>query len=253
VALLLDAMAGPVVGEPYGLPPPAAAFGEACRLRPRGLRLAYWTGGPSTHLDPEVERQFLAALGTLETIGHDLRKADPGLGCLAGVVRTILAGNTAALAGQVPPARVDELEPSTVLLMLEGTRCSAADYCTAVDTARTEAARIMAFWQDYDFLLTPALTRLPPALGTMPSAWDLDTIWDEYLDWLAFLHPFNVTGQPAISIPCGWTSSGLPVGLQVVGRYGDDAGVLSLASAFEEARPWHDRRPAVPGSSGASA
>jgi Asp-tRNA(Asn)/Glu-tRNA(Gln) amidotransferase A subunit family amidase len=79
----------------------------------------------------------------------------------------------------------------------------------------------------------------------MPSAEDYDTRWHDYLDWLAFTYPFNLTGQPAVSIPCAWSRAGLPIGLQIVGRTGDDAAVLALAAAFEAARPWHQRRPDV--------
>jgi amidase/aspartyl-tRNA(Asn)/glutamyl-tRNA(Gln) amidotransferase subunit A len=106
----------------------------------------------------------------------------------------------------------------------------------------------MGFWKRYDVLLTPAMTQLPPPLGSMPSAYDVETIWREISDLGAFTYPFNLTGQPGISLPGGWSRKGrLPVGIQLVGAYGDEAGILSLAAAYEQARPWNAERPALNG------
>jgi amidase len=239
-ALMLDVMSGPVVGEPYNAQPPQTTFHDACRRAPRRLRLAYWTHPSHGSIDPEVKETFFSALDCFSSMGHELEEDDPGLHGFRDAFVTIIASNTAALARIVPPDLLDELESSTLLLIKEGLRLSAAEYCMAVNTIRNESARVMTFWDQYDFLLTPTLTQLPPRLGAMPTKWDLKTIWTEYLDWLAFTYPFNCTGQPAISLPCGWSKAkGLPIGLQIIGRFGNDEGVLSLASQFEEARPWH--------------
>ncbi len=247
VALMLDIMAGPVVGEPYGLQPPAESFLSSCDRAPGRLRVAYSTTPPHGAIDPEVRNLFLASLAAFEEMGHDVVEAAPELDGFYDPFMAIVTANTAALTTLIDPARLADLEPSTIALMLRGQALSAADYCAAIDTARTRAAAALRFWTRYDVLLTPTLTLPPPLDGTMPGHQDLDRRWREYADFLAFTYPFNITGQPAISVPCGWTSeANLPVGLQIVGAPGREDQILSLAAAFEAARPWADRRPQVP-------
>jgi Asp-tRNA(Asn)/Glu-tRNA(Gln) amidotransferase A subunit family amidase len=93
----------------------------------------------------------------------------------------------------------------------------------------------------YDALVTPTLTRPAVRLGTMPS--NLETGVDEVYGWISFTFPFNSTGQPAISMPNGFNRAGLPLAIQIVGRPGDEGGIISLAAQFEEARPWQARHP----------
>jgi amidase len=95
----------------------------------------------------------------------------------------------------------------------------------------------------YDALLTPTLTRSPMRLGALFT--DPAQFADELFDWIPFTFPFNATGQPAISIPNGFTGAGLPIGLQIVGRPADEAGIIAIAATFEEARPWRDHHPAI--------
>jgi amidase/aspartyl-tRNA(Asn)/glutamyl-tRNA(Gln) amidotransferase subunit A len=242
-ALMLDVIAGPVLGEPYGLPPASSPYLDACDRAPARLRLAVLEQPAHGALDREVAEAFRAAVAVLEGMGHGVEEADPGLGDLRGDFMRIIEGNTAAMLAQlVPEERLGELESSTLAMAARGLQATAADYCAAVDHSRLEAARIMGLWADHDYLVTPTLTRPAPRQGTMPAAEDYETRWRDYLDWLAFTYPFNITGQPSLSVPCGFTVGGLPIGLQIVGRTGDDAGVLALAAAFEAARPTSERR-----------
>jgi Asp-tRNA(Asn)/Glu-tRNA(Gln) amidotransferase A subunit family amidase len=93
----------------------------------------------------------------------------------------------------------------------------------------------------YDALITPTLTRPAVRLGTLPSK--AEGGMQELFQWLVFTFPFNATGQPAFSLPNGFSKAGLPIGLQIVGRQNDEAGIISMAAQFEEARPWKDQRP----------
>ena len=102
---------------------------------------------------------------------------------------------------------------------------------------------IMQTLAPYDALLTPTLTRPAVRLGTLPS--DAHDGWDEMLEWLPFTFPFNATGQPAFSLPNGFSKDGLPIGLQIVGRQNDEAGIIALAAQFEEARPWQNAHPPI--------
>lgn len=242
-ALMLDVLAGPVLGEPYGLPAaPAGTFLSACERTPPRLRLAFTVAPAHGSLLPEVRDAVLQAVGTFRSMGHDVVEAGPDLGELFAHFMVILMAHTAALAPLVEEPKFGELEPTTLALMLEGEKLTAADYCLAVDEARRRAAEIMRFWEEYDFLLTPTGTHLP-----FPNGWSVDELharWRAILDFDAFMYQFNVTGQPAISIPCGWSQEEhLPIGLQIVGKYGADADVLALAARYEEARPWIGRRP----------
>jgi amidase/aspartyl-tRNA(Asn)/glutamyl-tRNA(Gln) amidotransferase subunit A len=101
---------------------------------------------------------------------------------------------------------------------------------------------VVAFWDSHDILLTPTLTHPAPRLNTMGI--DPATAADEYLDWLTFTYPYNCTGQPAISLPLAMHSSGLPIGIQLVGAPRAEGVLLEVAAQLEEAMPWRDRRPA---------
>ena len=105
------------------------------------------------------------------------------------------------------------------------------------------AREIVQALMPYDALLTPTLARPAPRIGELPSS--RETYVEEALAWLPFTFPFNATGQPACSVPNGFSKAGLPIGLQIVGRPEDEPTVVSLAAAFEEARPWRDRRPTI--------
>ncbi|MBJ7597037.1 MAG: amidase [Candidatus Nephthysia bennettiae] len=243
VALMLDVIAGPVAGEPYGLPQ-AMPFLAACDRRPSKLRLAYTALPAHGQIHSEVKDALVRVVRTFREMGHEVEEASPDLTGLRAAFITIVGGNVGALKKRVPPEKLGDLEPSTVNLMLSGHSLTAADYCEAVNTARTRAAAIMGFWREYDFLLTPTMTQLPPLLGAMPSSFELDAIWDEITDLGAFTYPFNVTGQPSLSVPAGWSiEHKLPIGVQIVGEYGSESELLALAACYEEAQPWIDRRP----------
>jgi len=245
-ALMLDVMAGPVVGEPYGGPRFESSLLDACDREPDKLRIAFTTDQPHGTMDAEVRDTFLEAVAAFEGMGHELTEASPDLGGLFEPFKTIVAGNSAAAVMALGEIALPQFESSTLAAIMLGHERTAAQYCDAVNTARNSSARIMQFWSEYDFLLTPTLTKLPPASGAMPSKVDMDTRWQEYLDWLAYTYPFNITGQPAVSVPAGWSSAGnLPIGLQIIGRMGADDHVLGLAAAYEAARPWADRRPSL--------
>lgn len=250
-ALLLDVLAGPVVGEPYGLPVAEESFLQACRRRPNRLRVAFAQVPPKPHgaLNEEVQMAFLSAVSNLETLGHSIHEIDHGLDGLFDSYLRIIAANTAiSVAEMVPFGKLNQLEPNTLGLAQRGWELTAAEYCAAINHARTVSAQSMLKWTEhFDILVTPTLTNLPPRTGQMPS-FSSQSVEECYLDLLgqnAFTYPFNVTGQPAITIPCGWSESGLPIGLQIVGRMGDDAGVLALAAAYQEAHPWASRTPVL--------
>ncbi len=119
------------------------------------------------------------------------------------------------------------------------------DYVKATFQRKELWEKVYRFFKKYDLLLTPTLAvpAFPIEEGMGPRVIDGKGV--SILGWMAFTFPFNLTGQPAASVPCGWTREGLPVGLQIIGRRFDDATVLDAAAAFEEASPWAQKRPSI--------
>lgn len=136
------------------------------------------------------------------------------------------------------------MDPGLVTVVEMGLQISAAEYARARNEAYRRSETIRLFFEDYDLALTPTLPLKPFPVGVN---WPREIAGRRVhpLAFLAYTYPFNLTGQPAASLPCGWTGDGLPVGLQIVGRRYDEASVLRAAAAFEAAFPWADRRPPV--------
>ncbi|QNP64236.1 amidase [Streptomyces genisteinicus] len=243
-ALMLDVLSGPVPGEPYGLPglPPGSLL-AACDRPPEGLRVAWTATPPHGAVAPEVRQVFERAVAAFDAMGVETVEAAPDLGGLLDPLLTVIAANTAAMTRGVAPDRLADLEPTTLDTVRHGERIGAADYCAAIAAAQARAADVVRFWSRYDVLLTPTLTVLPPRLGTAPEGPGFIERWREYADWLAFTYPFNITGQPAVSVPAGRAPGDLPVGVQLVGPPGGEARLLALAAAFERFRPWAGDRP----------
>ena len=234
---MLEVMAGPVVGEPYGvsIAPRSASAGD------RPWRIAVAVTPPHGIVDDAVLDVVRRAQATLSALGHEVEEIELDLTGLREPWEVVVEASTAMTAEHmVGDAGLSRLESNTLALALRGRQRSAADYAHAMHEMRNRSALIMQGTEQYDAILTPTLTQ--PA---MPLEERLDTEsheerWSRYLDWLAFTYPINCTGQPAISLPGGLSQSGLPIGVQLIGRMGDDAGVLTIAQTFEDAQPWHD-------------
>jgi aspartyl-tRNA(Asn)/glutamyl-tRNA(Gln) amidotransferase subunit A len=135
---------------------------------------------------------------------------------------------------------LDLMEPALQEIVTQGQRYSALDYLTATATRMAMGATMGAFHERYDLLLTPTVPITPFVAGEeVPIGWHSQ----RWTSWTPFTYPFNMTQQPAASVPCGWTSAGMPIGLQVVGpRHADDR-VLAACAAYEQVEPWVYRRP----------
>lgn len=190
----------------------------------------------------EVLRVTSAAVRTLDGLGWQVDETDPGFEDPAAIADAFRHPGLAAALGEHLPAWRDRMDPSLVALVEAGLRM------TAVDVARAQAARhalwdgVHAFFQRHDLLVTPVVA-VPPFLAGAPAPGKIEGRPIPRRGWIPFTYPFNLTGQPAISVPCGVTASGLPVGLQLVGRRWEDALVLRAGAAFEAARPWAHRWP----------
>ncbi|HUH13193.1 MAG TPA: amidase, partial [Longimicrobiales bacterium] len=273
-AAVLDAIHGPDVGAPYGAPAPARPFLEEVGAPPGRLRIAFSAeplGGREVHPDCRAAVQDAARL--LESLGHQVEAAAPPverdafarafLTMLCGELRADIADAEAATGRRASSAN---LEHTTWALALMGERISAAAYSAAVRYLQRSARVVAGFFETRDVLLTPTLAMppvrigelMPPpldaaalrVLGALRSGWALERLGmvekaaAEAFRFAAYTPVFNVTGQPAMSVPLFWNDAGLPIGSQLVGRFGDEATLLRLAGQLEVARPWGERRPA---------
>ena len=235
-ALMLEVMAGPEPGDAYAPPPHDGAFVAACAEDPAPLRIGVWRDSPMGTLDHEIEEIFDAALALLTHMGHGLDEADDlPLAALMAPFETIVLGQSAALRQYVPPERFELLEASTRATVTDGERVGVADYVQAVDAARRGTAAVFEAMAPYELVVSPVLTRAALPLDAFPSDAGRAERWQTSFEWHSYTVVFNVTGQPALSVPCGVTAGGLPVGLQIAGPPGADALILSLGAALERA------------------
>jgi amidase/aspartyl-tRNA(Asn)/glutamyl-tRNA(Gln) amidotransferase subunit A len=238
VAMMLDAMAGPVTGDPYWAPPAPRPFEEAARVSKTSLRLASIANSKLGEVDPEVAAAFDSACAAMRELGHRVEPIglDPGA-MLVECTRVLICVGIAA----IPVVNAESIDPVVREMYEFGRKVSGADYVNLVASMHNIARSIVELLDPYDALLTPTMTRPAMRNGSFPSkpSGYLDELWT----WIAFEYPFNATGQPAITIPAGFSRSGLPIGLQIVGRPNGEFDLLALAAAFEAARPWRHLRP----------
>jgi len=239
-ALMLDAMAGMMPGDPYAAWPPARPFVEEVSAHPKKLRLAVINRSALGPVDAETLAALESACGVFREMGHRIEPItlDPGAQ-LGKYARLIVGASVSALNIPTP----ELLDPVVRSSYEWGAKISAADYIRAVTGMHNTSREIIQALMPYDALLAPTLTRPAVRLGTLPS--NPDTAADEIYGWIAFTFPFNSTGQPAISLPNGFNKAGLPLAIQLVGRPGDEAGIIALAAEFERARPWQDKHPPI--------
>ena len=237
-ALFLDETAGPAPGDPYWAAPPLKSFLSAVDERaPFTIAVAYERDGET--VDPECIAKVEATAALLRALGHTVTEAQPDLLPLEQpylVVSTIGIGVLDLTARQL-----DLLEPRTRVIFDAAREMKAVEYVRALNDMHLQARTVAAFFEEYDALLTPTLSRPAPPIGEIGK--DIHGAWNDYRNWLCWTWPFNVTGQPAATVPAGFSSEGLPIGVQVVGRAADERTVLSLSAELERARPWLDRRP----------
>lgn len=270
-ALLLDIVAKPTVGEPYVAPAPARPFIEEVGAPTGKLRIAFTREAlfaDNQHADCKAAVDDAVAL--LTDLGHEVVEARPDF-AREDLVRayfiTVAAGvayyceEAAKAAGRKPSGA--DFEPATWLLALIGWKSSAAALERAIHVAQTAGRQVGAFFQDYDVLLTSTLAQPPVRVGSqLPTSAEraqlralrvlplkgllefaLDKMGNDKLAAVPNTQLFNQTGQPGASVPLFWNAAGLPIGVQIVGRFGDEATLLRLAAQLEEARPWAGRCP----------
>jgi Asp-tRNA(Asn)/Glu-tRNA(Gln) amidotransferase A subunit family amidase len=244
-ALLLAAWAGPDDRDPKSLPATGEDFARAVEGGARGLRVAWSPDLGAAPVDPEVRRVTEAAAKAFSDLGCRVEEEHPPLDdALALFIDLTSPYRAAAMAPHLPRWR-DQLDPMLLLRLDRAEGMSAVDWERATHRRTALWHRLRGFFERHDVLVTPTTSVAAFPIGqTFPAEIDGRPLTNQ-LEWFPFTYPFAITGQPAISVPAGFTSEGLPVGLQIVGRRFADATVLRVAAAFEAARPWAHRRPPV--------
>ncbi len=257
-AAMLDVVAGEMPGDPYTAPPPERPFAEAATRDPGRLRIGLRTEALAAmcDVDPECATVAEQAAKTLESLGHTVEVASPAslddgelVATFLNVVATNALAQVAELGRMVGRAvTADDVEPGTWALAEAGRAVTALTYLETIHAAHAWSRRTLSWWHDggFDLLLTPTLAALPPELGTLNPI-DGDPAMATMLQtpYAAFAAAFNVTGQPAVSLPLGTSASGLPIGVQLVAAAYREDQLLQVAAQLEQAVPWADRHPTV--------
>ncbi|MDI3471404.1 MAG: amidase family protein [Pseudolabrys sp.] len=236
-ARMLSVIAAPDARDMSAWSRPGADFTAGLEFGVRGLKMA-WSPrlGSAAALDPEIEAIAERASRLFVEQGAGVEPADPDLRDAGAVIRTLWHAGARAIADSVPAAQHAEMDQDFLALAERGRAIPAARYIAAYSARTALHVAMLGFHDRYDLLLSPTMPvtaleagRVTPADGAYG---------DDWLNWSPFTYPFNLTQQPAASVPVGLSSKGLPIGLQIVGPRGADALVLRAARALERALPF---------------
>jgi aspartyl-tRNA(Asn)/glutamyl-tRNA(Gln) amidotransferase subunit A len=243
-ALMLQVMSGPHPLDHYSLEAPPADYPALLSGGVKGLRIAYSPDLGHARVDDEVAALVRKAAGTFADLGANVEEVTPPWGVDGPeLIRFFWAAHELRYRPYLDEWR-DRMDPGLVACIEAAGDPSAEEYLAMRQKKLDYIAAVHAWFEDWDLLLTPAVSVAAfPADRLQPEHWPSHD-WD-WVSWAEFSYPFNFAHNPAASVPCGFTQDGLPVGLQIVGRRLDDAGVLAAAAAFETACPWADKRPLV--------
>ena len=241
-ALLLDVLSAPDYRDPLALGRPGPVF-EGALPRVSGLRVAYSPALGYAQVDPEVAAAVRGAVTALESAGARVTQADPGFADPIDAFRVLWYAGAAQLVNDIPPGRRALIDPGLAEVAAAGRRYSALDYLQALRERSALGIAMGAFHQAHDLLVTPAEPIVAFEAGAEVPGGSAGSRW---MSWTPFTYPFNMTHQPAATVPCGFSAAGLPIGVQVVGPRHGDALVLSACAAIEAALPWRDRWPESP-------
>ena len=243
-ALMLNAMAGYDRRDLFSKPDPHPDYVAACDGGIAGLRVAWSPDLGYAQVDPEVRAIAERAARRFAELGAHVEEDAPGWPDPYELFHTLFYALIGGSTARHLPEWQDQIDPGLLKIVEAGRGVTAFDIARAQEVRNQLLLTGAAFFERYDLLLTPTMTLppfpigidFPPEVGGQPVTG---------MQWTAFTFPFNLTGDPAASVPAGWTADGLPIGLQIVGPRWQDARVLRAAAAFEAMQPWAQRRPPV--------
>lgn len=251
-AAVLQATAGPGAGDMAVAPPQSRPYTEETHVRPSGLRVGLLAETPNGTLHPHCADAVRAVAALLESLGHHVAEEHPAvlddpdngrrfMARWAVNTRLSVLSIGEMLGREVGP---HDVEPLTWAMASAASDLSAVDYAAAVAASARFTRQLGLWWQDHDLLLTPTLGEPPPRVGDLtPPSDDPFATQRRTACLVPFTTHFNVSGQPAISLPLHTSPAGLPIGVQLVAAYGREDLLFQVAAQLEEAAPWHGRRP----------
>jgi amidase len=246
-AALLDVMSGPTSMDWTWQPPPrTGSFLAACELEPKGLRVGRYVAPPlaDAEVHPECVAAYEQASALLEQLGHSVEDHENAFfgAELVAMFEDLWAVEFASLP--IPEAVTPGLRPLTRWLRERGAKLSATAAMNTLGSLRTVARAELERTSKFDVVLTPTLAQPPAKVGGLRDDADPAQDFENQKRFTPYTAFYNLTGQPAMSVPLHWTGEGLPIGIQLVGRPGDEVTLLALAAQLEAAAPWGHRRPA---------
>jgi amidase len=252
-AALADVVRGAMPGDPYTAPPPARPYADEVGADPGRLRIGLLNYSPRSEIDADCVAAVEDAGRLLEALGHTVELASPPALSdeenLKGFLPVITSSIAYALdaAGQKigRTLTADDVEPLTWAVAELGRAVTAAEYIAALDANNKLTRGLAQWWQDgFDLLLTPTCAKPPSKLGDFLSQPDNPLVgFAVAIPYSTFTSPFNISGQPGISVPLYWNEDGLPIGTQLVADYAREDLLVRVAAQLEQARPWKDRTP----------
>lgn len=256
-AAVLDIIGHPMPGDPSGpmVAAPAGGYENAIKTRPPRLKIGLMlqTPGKLYELDPEVKAVVQQCAAQLAGLGHVIEEAYPAaldsdvmMPNIAVIIRSWVANTLRGYSERIGRPLVEgDVEPINWQYYQLGQELKAVDYVRSLETLHSWSRDIESWWLDHDLLLMPTVCTLPPPHGAFRPT---DDPWDPLrkgTEISIMVRPFNITGQPAISLPVGLSASGLPIGVQLVAAEGREDLLLAVAATLEEALRWDLRVPPV--------
>ena len=245
VALMMDVIAKHDRRDPFALPDDDVDYLAACDLPlDASIRIAWSADLGFAPVESETRDIAAAAARAFTEAGLMVDEATPDIGDPGWILRTLYGGAQAGAHAARPPEEKAQMDRDLIAYAESSAGMTMMDHVKAVAARQAMVDTLRRFFERYDLLLTPTLCLPAFPLGVVGPR-EVGGREVTHLGW-TLCYPFNYSGQPAISVPAGWTASGLPVGLQIIGRRLEDALVLRAAATFEQLRPWAARRPPGP-------
>jgi aspartyl-tRNA(Asn)/glutamyl-tRNA(Gln) amidotransferase subunit A len=236
-ALMLNAIARPDARDWHALPYDPRDYVDGLDAGIAGKRVAWSPRLGRFDVEPDVAAITRDAVRALADAGAKVEEVDPPLPDVHAIFRVHWWIGCYNVVRGIAPEKRAAMDKGLLRIADEARGLELDDYLTAIADRGAFGAALRAFHERYDFLVTPTVAVVPFTAGRLAPE-SMGDVASDWTRWASFSYPFNLTQQPAATVPCGFTAAGLPIGLQIVGAMHDDRGVLRAARAFERARPW---------------